>query len=73
MMNEIPRIQHNPLVTVSAPSQVAPARPVADRTQSIQENSERRRRNERRKRNTKPAVDRRTSSDRRAPRFDAKA
>lgn len=71
-MNEIPRLQHTQYISVSTPSQVAPARPVADKTESIGEH-ERRKQSDRRKRNKKPLIERRTSSDRRAPRFDAKA
>jgi hypothetical protein len=51
---------------------VAPARPVADKTQSVNE-QDRRKHSDRRKRNRKPLIERRTSSDRRAPRFEAKA
>ncbi len=72
MMNEIPRLYHHNMITVSTPSQVGPARPIADKTQSVGE-FDRRRQQERRKRNKKPVVERRVSSDRRAPRFDAKA
>jgi len=71
-MNEIPRLYNNNMILVNTPSQVAPARPVADKTQSIGE-QDRRKTQERRKRNKKPVVERRVSSDRRAPRFDAKA
>jgi|GEM_PF-909578 len=71
-MNEIPRLQHNPYISVSLPTQVAPARPVADKTESISEH-DRRKQSDRRKRNKKPLIERRTSSDRRAPRFEAKA
>jgi hypothetical protein len=71
-MNEIPRLYHHNMILVNTPSQVAPARPVADKTQSIGE-QDRRQTQERRKRNKKPVIDRRVSSDRRAPRFDAKA
>lgn len=70
-MNEIPRLQHNQYITVSTPSQVGPARPIADKTESINE-QDRRRSSERRQRNKKPLIERRTS-DRRAPRFEAKA
>ena len=71
-MNEIPRLNHHNMVLVNTPSQVAPARPIADKTQSIGE-SERRNHPERRKRNKKPIVERRVSSDRRSARFEAKA
>ncbi|WP_438970023.1 hypothetical protein [Methylophaga sp.] len=71
-MNEIPRLYHNNLIQVNTPSQVAPARPIADKTQSVGSN-ERRRPQERRKRKKKTVVERRVSSDRRSPRFDAKA
>ncbi|MCX4188247.1 hypothetical protein [Methylophaga sp. OBS4] len=71
-MNEIPRLYHHNMLIVNTSSQVAPARPVADKTQSVGE-FDRRRHAERRKRNKKPAVERRVSSDRRGPRFDAKA
>lgn len=70
-MNEIPRLQHNQYINVTTPTQVAPARPIADRTQTISEH-ERRKQSERRKRNRKPLIERRTSSDRRGPRFEAK-
>lgn len=71
-MNEIPRLQHSQYINVTTPTQVAPARPVADRTQTISEH-ERRKQSDRRKRNRKPLIERRTSSDRRGPRFEAKA
>lgn len=71
-MNEIPRLQHTQYVSVSTPSQVAPARPIADKPQSVNE-QERRKHSDRRKRNKKPLIERRTSSDRRAHRFEAKA
>lgn len=70
-MNEIPRL-NNTMVYVNTPSQVAPARPAADKTQSVPE-YDRRQQSDRRKRNKKPLIERRVSSDRRAPRFDAKA
>jgi hypothetical protein len=71
-MNEIPRLQHTQYINVSTPSQVAPARPIADKPQSVNE-QERRNHSDRRKRNKKPLIERRTSSDRRGPRFEAKA
>lgn len=71
-MNEIPRLNHQNLVYTSTPSQVAPARPVTDKTQTVAE-YDRRKQQDRRKRNKKPLIERRVSSDRRAPRFDAKA
>lgn len=71
-MNEIPRLNHNTMIYVSTPSQVAPARPIADKTESVAE-YDRRRQPDRRKRNKKPLIERRVSSDRRAQRFDAKA
>lgn len=71
-MNEIPRLQYTQFISVSTPTQVAPARPVADKTQSVNE-QDRRKHSDRRKRNRKPLIERRTSSDRRAPRFEAKA
>jgi hypothetical protein len=73
-MNEIPRLQYTQFISVSTPTQVAPARPVADKTQSVSVNEQdRRKHSDRRKRNKKPLIERRTSSDRRAPRFEAKA
>lgn len=72
MMNEIPRLYHHNMVQVNTPSQVAPARPVADKAQSVGEH-ERRNHPERRKRNKRPVIERRVSSDRRSRRFDAKA
>ncbi|WP_292440629.1 hypothetical protein [Methylophaga sp.] len=70
-MNEIPRLSHYNMVTVSTPAQVGPARPIADKTKSVSE-FDRRHQPDRRKRNKKPRIERRVSSDRRAPRFDAK-
>jgi len=71
-MNEIPRLNHHSLVIINTPSQLNPARPVADKTTSIAE-EERRQHPERRHKKKKPVVERRVSSDRRARRFDAKA
>ncbi|GAB4288339.1 MAG: hypothetical protein Kow0083_00870 [Methylophaga sp.] len=71
-MNEIPRLSQYNMISVSPPSQVSPARPVADKTRSVSE-SDRRRQQDRRKRNKKPMIERRVSSDRRGRRFDAKA
>jgi hypothetical protein len=71
-MNEIPRLNHHNMITINTPSQVAPARPVSDRTQTVS-GYERRKQPERRKRKQKPLIERRVSSDRRGPRFDAKA
>lgn len=73
MMNEIPRLYHHNMVSVNTPSQVAPARPVADKPQSSSEQERRKSPPERRNRNKKPVVERRVSSDRRATRFEAKA
>jgi len=71
MMNEIPRLYHHNMILVNTPSQVAPARPIADKVKSVGEH-ERRKDPERRKRNKRPVVDRRVSSDRRSHRFEAK-
>lgn len=71
MMNEIPRLSHYNMVTVSSPTQVGPARPIADKTRTVSEN-DRRQQPDRRKRNKKPMIERRVSSDRRGPRFDAR-
>lgn len=72
-MNEIPRLYHHNMIQVHTPSQVAPARPIADKPQSVGEQERRKHPPERRKRNKKPVVERRVSSDRRAARFEAKA
>lgn len=71
-MNELPRINNlTPVLTVNTHSQVTPARHIDDKTTTVAE-YDRRRQPDRRKRNKKPVVERRVSSDRRAPRFDAK-
>lgn len=71
-MNELPRINNiTPVITVNTSSQVVPARPIADKTESVAD-YDRRQQPERRKRNKKPLIERRVSSDRRGPRFDAK-
>lgn len=71
-MNDIPRLTPTYSLSALTSWQVEPARPVADRTQAVPV-AERRRQPDRRKRNRRPRVERRVSSDRRRPRFDAKA
>lgn len=71
-MNEIPRLYHNTMITISAPSQVEPARPAAQEAKTTND-SDRRQRYDRRKRNQRPFIERRVSSDRRSQRFEAKA
>jgi hypothetical protein len=72
-MNEIPRLYHNTMIPVSAPSQVTPARPTDTNPNRVKLEQERRGQSERRKKNKKPVIDRRVSSDRRGPRFEGKA
>ena len=71
-MNEIPPLYQHTMVLVKTSSQVSPARPASDKTDSVAE-YDRRKQPDRRKRNKKPVVERRVSSDRRARRFEAKA
>ncbi len=71
-MNEIPKLYHNTMITISPPTQVEPARPMTQQTKQAIDR-DRRQRYERRKRNQKPFIERRVSSDRRAQRFEAKA
>ncbi|BDZ75183.1 hypothetical protein GCM10025857_67720 [Alicyclobacillus contaminans] len=71
-MNEIPKLYHNAMITISPPSQVEPARPAAQEAK-LTNDADRRQRYDRRKRNQKPFIERRVSSDRRAQRFEAKA
>lgn len=78
-MNELPRINNlTPVLTVNTHSQVTPVhqttpiRHIDDKSTTSSE-YDRRRQQDRRQRNKKPVVERRVSSDRRGPRFDAKA
>lgn len=69
---DITRIYHNNFLITRSSHPVNPGQPAADKTQpSIQE--ERRQRRDRRKRKQKTAIERRVSSERRGPAFDAKA
>lgn len=69
---EISRIYHNNFLITYSTQPVNPAQPTADKTQpSIQE--DRRQRRERRKRKQKTLIERRVSSERRGPSFDAEA
>lgn len=69
---DITRIYHNNFLITPSSHPVNPGQSVADKTQpSIQE--ERRQRRDRRRRKQKTVIERRVSSERRGPVFDAKA
>ena len=69
---DISRIYHNNFLITPSSHPVNPGQATADKTQpSIQE--ERRQQRERRKRKQKTIIERRVSSERRGPAFDAKA
>jgi len=71
-MMDISRIYHNNFLITHSTHPVKPGQPAADKTQhSIQE--DRRQRRERRKRKQKAVIERRVSSERRGPSFDAEA
>ena len=67
---DISRSYHNNFLITYSTKPVNPGQPAADKTQhTIQE--DRRQRRERRKRKQKPVIERRVSSERRGPAFDA--
>ncbi|MCB2426558.1 hypothetical protein [Methylophaga pinxianii] len=71
-MMDISRIYHNNFLITYSTHPVNPGQPSAEKTQrNIQE--DRRQRRERRKHKQKTLIERRVSSERRGPEFDAKA
>jgi hypothetical protein len=71
-MMDISRIYHNNFLITYSTHPVNPGQPSADKTQSTIQD-DRRQRRERRKRKQKTLIERRVSSERRGPAFDAKA
>lgn len=71
-MMDISRIYHNNFLITYSSHPVNPGQPAAPKTQqNIQD--DRRQRRERRKNKRKTVIERRVSSERRGPAFDAKA
>lgn len=72
MMNELPRINTHSVMVYKTQTNVTPTTHIAGAPLKVEEH-ERRKMTDRRRQKNSPIVERRVSSDRRSPRFDAKA